>query len=220
MMDRNARPILELAPTQWARFVLRMSPAAGSIDEKEALRLASLALHAGRTASIKIPFGATPYDFADDLGILIFFNQDLRPEIRFAECHTLRGKTTITVFEENLHRIQHAITEAASLGVEIDLDPLELILWHELFHGMEHKSLYTDLLTARAELCRLGPFTRTCRLRSLSEIGAMAFACSACNWNFNPLILNYWLLASYDKQEAERFAHALLSNHGHVQLSK
>ena len=148
-MDRNARPILEIAPTQWARFVLRMSPAAGSIDEKEALRLASLALHAGRTASIKIPFGATPYDFADDLGILIFFNQDLRPEIRFAECHTLRGKTTITVFEEHLHRIQHAITEAASLGVEIDLDPLELILWHELFHGMEmHCQHFTRLHSA------------------------------------------------------------------------
>ena len=206
------RPILELPPNQWARFLLRTSPAAEGINEKETFRLTSLALQAGQAASINIPFGASPYDFADTLGILIVFNQDPRPEIRFAECHTSRGKTAITVFEENLHRVQRAITEAVSLDIDIGLDPLDLILWHELFHGLEHKSLYTDLLTVRAELYRLGPFVLTCKLRSLSEIGAMAFACSACSWNFNPLILNYWLLASYDKQEAEYFAHALLND--------
>lgn len=207
MMDKTIHRILTLTPEQWSRFLLYTSPAARSISSEQVYNLTDLALRTGRRASRDIPVGASVYSFAKKLGIAIEYDQAPQSAICFAKCQTSTSKSRIIVFTQNILRMSETAAEVLGTGCV----PLHLILWHELFHGMEQQALYTELLDVKVELSRIGLFTLRTRLRSLSEIGAMAFACSACGWSFNPLILNYLLLRSCDRQAAERFAQDLLT---------
>lgn len=215
-MERdNAGRILLVPPEQWAGFLLRSSPAAAGIGAAEASRLVTLALGAGREAAEEFSAGGSAYGFAEKMGFSVVLDPATHPGLRFAQCQTDRGRTRITVFQENLLRVQ----ERAGENMWAHCSPLELILWHETFHALEQAAGYTRLLDTKVRLGSFGPFVRVGRLRVLSEIGAMSFSCAAGDFPFAPLILDYWLLAAHDMDEAEKFAYRLLT-YGEKELTQ
>lgn len=78
----------------------------------------------------------------------------------------------------------------------------ELLLAHELFHGIEYqkkKSIFTQ--TERIELWRK-PFSNRSRIICLSEMAAMAFAGELAQSSFSPYVLDVFLMYSYNKEAA------------------
>lgn len=77
-----------------------------------------------------------------------------------------------------------------------------LLLAHELFHGIEYKKrdqIYTR--TEKIELWRK-PFSNKSRILCLSEMAAMAFAARMVQTSFSPYVLDVFLMYSYNREAA------------------
>lgn len=88
---------------------------------------------------------------------------------------------------------------------------MDTILGHEIFHLIEDQ--YEHEIYTRTEKIRLWHFMgyqSYSTIRSLSEIGAMAFTQELNSMNYSPFILDVLLYYSYDSSSAVRIYHDVL----------
>lgn len=84
-----------------------------------------------------------------------------------------------------------------------DLNIEELLLAHELFHGIEYRkrqTIYTQ--TEKIELWRR-PFSNRSRILCLSEMAAMAFAGEMLGIPYSPYVMDVLLMYSYNNEAAQ-----------------
>ena len=120
----------------------------------------------------------------------------------------------ITIFRDCVEKAEALIREEGLEDILPDLDLMEVLLAHELFHGVEYRSrkqIYTQ--TEKVELWRR-PFSNKSRIICLSEMAAMAFAKEMVGIRFSPYVLDVLLMYSYNTEAAEALYEEILEAAG------
>lgn len=120
----------------------------------------------------------------------------------------------ITVFTDCVEKAEKLIKEEQLSSLLEGFDLTEVLLAHELFHGIEYrkrKEIFTQ--TEKIQLWRK-PFSNKSRIICLSEIAAMAFAEKMTGIHGSPYILDVLLMYVYNKEAAEALYEEILEAAG------
>lgn len=120
-------------------------------------------------------------------------------------CYTSPDK--IEIMEEPVRKAAKLILEEESTLVELfqQAGIMNTILGHEIFHCVEDKyeqEIYTR--TEKILLWKVLGYKNYSTIRTLSEIGAMAFTQALNGLSYSPFILDVLLYYSYDSSSAEK----------------
>ena len=101
---------------------------------------------------------------------------------------------TIVICPNNIGKIKKQ-----GLRHGLDIRVSDVIFAHEIYHKIEEENegIFTD--NTYLDLFKLGPFSKKTKIKSLSEIGAMAFAKKILSIDFNPLLVDFLFYDYYDK---------------------
>lgn len=122
-----------------------------------------------------------------------------------------RQPNEITIYTDNAVRTD-AIFDAAGLrGIAGHFETKHVLLAHEIYHFLENTNPDIYTLQKHLTLWKLGPYAHKSSIRSLGEIGAMAFAKELCGLSFNPYVLDVMMLFSANPQQAERVYSSILA---------
>jgi hypothetical protein len=121
----------------------------------------------------------------------------------------------IEIMKEPIHRAVSKITEDASILVDLfqQNDIIDIILGHEIYHFVEEE--YSQMIYTRTEkilLWKFFGFKNYSVIRTLGEIGAMAFTKELMGLKFSPFILDVLLYYCYDPASAEKIYRDVLAN--------
>lgn len=108
----------------------------------------------------------------------------------------------MTVYLDCVEKAEGLIEREGLQDLLSGLDLTDVLLAHELFHGIEYrkrKEIYTQ--TEKIELWRR-PFSNRSRILCLSEMAAMAFAKELTGIRFSPYVLDVLLMYSYSEEAA------------------
>lgn len=117
---------------------------------------------------------------------------------------------TITLFSKNINIADTLLRKLEYKLINVSLT--DMVLSHELFHFIEfhNKRLYTN--TKGIKLWSLGKFyTRTSKLNCTSEIAAMSFSKTLLLLNFDPNILDYIFLTSFNFEKGQQLFHRIMA---------
>ncbi|MDF2483850.1 MAG: hypothetical protein K0R46_18 [Herbinix sp.] len=121
----------------------------------------------------------------------------------------------IEIMEEPILRAVKRISEESLFLVEEfqHNDIIDIILGHEIFHFVEER--YTQQIYTRTEKILLWKFLgykNYSVIRTLGEIGAMAFTKELMRLSYSPFLLDVLLYYSYDPASAEKIYKDVLAN--------
>ena len=121
-----------------------------------------------------------------------------------------REPDLIQVFTDNAEATRTLIRESGGSEFLGNVDICEMLLAHELFHAFQERdpSLYVNQKHIR--VWKIGPFQRECRLLSLEEVAAMAFAREMMGMKANPYLYDVLMLLPQATEQAEKLYHNLL----------
>lgn len=108
----------------------------------------------------------------------------------------------ITIFMDCVEKAEALMDKEELSGFLPDFDLQEVLMAHELFHGIEYrkkKQIYTQ--TEKIELWRR-PFSNKSKILCLSELAAMAFAKTMTGIKCSPYVLDVLLMYSYNQEAA------------------
>lgn len=108
----------------------------------------------------------------------------------------------ITIFMDCVEKAEELIDKEELSGFLPNYDLQEVLMAHELFHGIEYrkkKGIYTQ--TEKIELWRR-PFSNKSKILCLSEMAAMAFAKTMTGIKCSPYVLDVLLMYSYNQEAA------------------
>ena len=108
----------------------------------------------------------------------------------------------ITVFMDCIEKAEKLITKEKLQGFFPAADLKDVLMAHELFHGIEYrkrKQIFTQ--TEKIELWRR-PFSNKSKILCLSEMAAMAFAKRMTGISCSPYVLDVLLMYCYNKEAA------------------
>lgn len=110
----------------------------------------------------------------------------------------------IQIFTDNARATELLIRESGGTEYLGDQDIGQILLAHELFHGLQerHPELYVNQKHIR--LWKLGPFVRYSALLSLEEVAAMAFAQAFLELPHNPYAYDVLMLLPQATMEAKK----------------
>jgi len=119
----------------------------------------------------------------------------------------------IEIMEEPVKRAVQLISEEAPIFVELFPQDgiIDTVLGHEIFHFVEDRfeqEIYTR--NEKILLWNLLGFKNYSTIRTLSEIGAMAFTRELNGLKYSPFILDVLLFYGYDSSSAEKIYHDVL----------
>ncbi len=116
----------------------------------------------------------------------------------------------IQVFTDNAELTRSLIRECGGCAFLGDVDICQMLLAHELFHAFQERepSLYVN--QKHVTLWKLGPFHRECRLLSLEEAAAMAFAQRLLEMENNPYLYDVLMLLPQATEQGETLYRSLL----------
>jgi hypothetical protein len=119
----------------------------------------------------------------------------------------------IEIMKEPVCRAVQLLSKEASVLVELfqQKSILNTILGHEIFHFIEEK--FEGKIYTRTEKIRLWNFfgiKNDSTIRTLGEIGAMAFTKELNSLEYSPFILDILLYFSYDSSNAKKMYHDVL----------
>lgn len=82
---------------------------------------------------------------------------------------------------------------------KLDMKLADIILAHEIYHKIEEENedIFTD--NTYVDYFKIGPFSKKTKIKSLSEIGAMAFSKKFLGLDFNPLLVDFLFYDYYGK---------------------
>ncbi|MEF2693648.1 MAG: hypothetical protein U0O03_02265 [Blautia wexlerae] len=108
----------------------------------------------------------------------------------------------ITVFMDCIEKAEKLITKEKLQGFFPAADLKDVLMAHELFHGIEYrkrKQIFTQ--TEKIELWRR-PFSNKSKILCLSEMAAMAFAKRMTGISCSPYVLDVLLMYCYNEEAA------------------
>ncbi len=110
----------------------------------------------------------------------------------------------IRIYTDNALATESLIRESGGNEFLGDVDICEMLLAHELFHGLQEKytGLYVNQKLVRN--FKLGPWERRSRLLSLEEVAAMAFAQAFLNLDHNPYVYDVLMLLPQATMEGKK----------------
>ncbi len=119
----------------------------------------------------------------------------------------------IIIMKEPVQRAMELLSKKDSILVELFSEDsiMDTILGHELFHFIEDKfedEIYTK--TEKILLWKLLGFKNNSTIRTLGELGAMAFTRELNGLNYSPFMLDVLLYYSYDSSSATKIYHDVL----------
>lgn len=120
----------------------------------------------------------------------------------------------ITVFMDCIKKASDLIQKEGLKQYLTGFDLKEVLLAHELFHGIEYrnaKTIYTQ--TEKIDLWRK-PFVNRSRIIALSEMAAMAFAKKLTGLTCSPYVLDVLLMYCYNKEAASALYDEILEVSG------
>lgn len=201
----NIEQLLQLSEQQIGQFLFSQDHLYKKISEQQRSPMIQQAIECGKTAASNI-LSIDLWEYCRQEKIEIEFFQE-----------TLKAENFRFVLAEfqlpNRIRINQSLLKAAApFLAEQDLlngqQVAEILLAHELYHYLENQQ---QLFTLQRQLnYQTGPFKRSARLHSLSEIAAMTFAQELLGLAFSPVLLNVFLLYPVAPEQAQRMAKQLL----------
>ena len=120
----------------------------------------------------------------------------------------------ITLFKDCVEKAEELIEKEGLQRFLPDFDLNEVLMAHELFHGIEYrnkKQIFTQ--TEKIELWRR-PFSNKSKILCLSEIAAMAFAKRMTGISCSPYVLDVLLMYCYNEEAAEALYEEILEAAG------
>ena len=190
--------LIKLNENDWALYAFSREPLEGKISLEDKLQFAYLARVCGANeANYMGNHNITKC--AENMGFIIRTPNlpNGGANVTFAQ---YEESGEITIFMDTVNKAKPVIEELGSLLGNVDI--YNVLLLHELFHGIEQKkadTIYTK--TKKIELWRK-PFSNLSRISCLSEIAAMSFAKTVLNLNYNPYIFDVILMYLYNKEAA------------------
>lgn len=119
-------------------------------------------------------------------------------EFNFYELAAFEEPNKIIFFKDNINRIKKEIEKEIDIIKKLDVK--KIILAHELYHKLEEiYKLYTD--SVYISYIKFKFINKKSKILSASEIGAMSFAKNILDMKINPLIINYLLARTYNKEK-------------------
>ncbi|MGG5369871.1 hypothetical protein [Enterococcus sp. AZ196] len=197
--------LLKLSEEKYAAYLLSQDLLYKKIPENQHSKLLNQSIACGKAAARDLTV-ADLREYCQQQAIEIdYFSENLKAEnFRFV----------LAEFQlPNRIRINQSLLEAAEPFLA-ELDFLkdqrvdEILLAHELYHYIENQQ---QLFTTQKQLSyRAGPFKKSARVHSLSEIAAMSFAKELLGLNFSPILLNIVLLFPVAPDYSQELAKRLL----------
>lgn len=206
----NVKKLLELSDRQWGRSSLDQDFMRGKItgDLNEYVNLSILE---GKKKAAE-----RKESVSDDLGEIIqatdieFIVNDRENALNYIIFGMYKEPKTLTVFMDNIEQVQKMIKE---LGLEdiITRPVLDTIIAHELFHYEEEidPEIYTR--ATKIELWKFLFYKRKSGIRTLSEVGAMAYCKELLGLQYNPDILDYLFSVAFDYEVSEELYNFLIN---------
>lgn len=214
-LDKMIQNLLEIDDKAWGFYVFSRDVLKNRIPDEKKTEMITKAIECGKHYAKKI---MGEYD-SNDIR-LICKKLDLKIDYKDS---LLTGKRIlfasytppdeIVIMKEPIRRaVKHLVEENSNLVELFSKDSImDIILGHELFHFVEdrfEKEIYTK--TEKILLWKLLGFENNSTIRTLSELGAMAFAREINGDTFNPFILDVLLYFSYDPSSATKIYHDVL----------
>ena len=201
----NLNNLSKLTDRQWGRYLLDQDPVRGKIDSTKYDEYVLKAIEAGESAAINLK---EKYPNLDTLDLLSKLNIEYTVEKRegafdYVIFGMYQEPKSLTIYQDNIKDIQEIID---TLNLDTTYGDIEkTVIYHELYHYIEEikPEIYTR--STRIDLWSIGSmYTRTSGLRSLSEIGAMAFSKKMLDLNYNPTILDYLFLVGFEISRSQK----------------
>ena len=192
--------LLELSDNQWGIYAFDRDPLEGKFSPEEKRVYIDKANEYGRkTARAKSEKYREIHKLASGLGVKIEYSDATigGGHIVFAQ---FIEPNHITIFKKAVGAIQPFFEEIHTLTGDVDI--VEVLLAHEIFHYIEHieeQTIYTRI--EKVELWRW-PFSNKSRIRALSEIAGMAFAKEFLKLSYSPFIFDFIFMYGYDQEAA------------------
>lgn len=107
---------------------------------------------------------------------------------------------TIIFYWENIKKTDDELRKV-KMHIFENVNIKDIIVAHEIYHKIEfkNKNLYTNKVYVTYKKMFL--FNKKAKIKTSSEIGAMAFAKVLLGLEVNPILLNYFLSRAYGKED-------------------
>lgn len=196
--------LLKLDDETFGFYAWSREPLERKFDDRQKRDYIQKASDCGREEAVRLKTElgtAKPQEIAQRLGFRVTF-----PETPNGGGHVIFAQYVepdeITVFMDSVKKADRVIGEHALGELLFDASVLDLLLAHEIFHGVEFQNrerIFTR--TEKVELWRK-PFSNRSEIICLSEIAGMAFARELLGLPFSPYLLDVLLMYGYQKEAA------------------
>ncbi|MEO1772583.1 hypothetical protein [Candidatus Enterococcus ferrettii] len=193
----------------FAHYLLAQDNLYRKIPENEQAALVAKAIASGQAAARHLQ-SLSLSDFLAEAGISVTYVEETSSKTKVAyTLAEIRLPNRITLNRTLLNSGQQLIDQQEALQFLVERAPIaDVLIAHELYHYLENRDqLYT---TEKHVQYKIGPFSKTVRIHSLSEIAATAFAKEVFDLSFSPLLFNPVLLYKFDTAFSESFNEQLL----------
>lgn len=207
--------LLQIDDEHWGLYAFSRDILKERIPEENKIEMIRKAINCGREYAQRIikDCGASEvHTIAEKLKLNIVFQNAMMTgkRILFA-CYTPPDK--IEIMTEPVNKAVELVSKDESILIEyFQKDSImNIILGHEIFHYIEdqfEREIYTR--TEKILLWKFLGFKNNSTIRSLSEIGAMAFTKELNVLKYSPFILDILLYYGYDSSNAEKIFHDVL----------
>ncbi len=206
-------PLLQMDALQWGMYTLSQDPLYGRISRENRVRIITQAQKTGREMARQIK---ERWQTADPAVLCRCLGAQLRQMPGEEACGIyifaqFEEPDVIYVASDMLARAE----EAARLAFpQLSRIPAEqLLLAHEIYHLLEFRMPALDTCTATAPVWQWGKVKWNRRIRSASEIGAMAFAQALTGIEYSPQLLDILLIYGRDPAGAAALADRILAQY-------
>lgn len=196
--------LVELSEEQWGGYAFYHEPLERKFTEEQKKEYARLASACGREEAVllreKFP-GESIRSMAEKSGLKVKL-----PDMPTGGGHVIFAQFTepdeIVIYRDCIKRAEVLIKEEGLNEYLGAFRLQDLLLAHELFHGVEYQKRETIFTqTERIELWKK-PFSNRSRILCLSEMAAMAFAKELLCIAWSPYVMDVLLMYGYEKTAA------------------
>lgn len=194
-----------LSEEQWGGYAFYHEPLERKFDDAKKREYTAKACECGRAEAriIKAEYPDLPVRrILEKMGFSV-----KTPDVPTGGGHVIFAQyiepAEVVVYRDCVEKAEALIGREELSGCLGNLNIEELLLAHELFHGIEYrkkKSIFTQ--TEKIELWRR-PFSNKSRILCLSEMAAMGFAREMLGIPYSPYVMDVLLMYSYNEEAAE-----------------
>ena len=205
--------LMELSQRQFALYEISKDPKKNKIPEESKEEIIDKSIACGKKEGQKLIERYKDHsasEIASKLGIQVKYKDQEDSPLDALYFGLYDSPNTITLYKKNISIAESLLEKLEYKLINVSL--VDMVLSHELFHFIEfhNKTLYTN--TKGIKLWSLGKFyTRTSKLNCTSEIAAMSFSKALLGLNFDPNILDYIFLTSFNFEKGKELFHRIMA---------